>query len=113
MPQGYYLIEQWMRPTNDAPAVWVVVLHLPFGATLTAAEEALEKLGQPGFYRVVQMQRVIWAEKEKRGFKLRKSHASSPDSLKKMEEMFERCRGRYPHEEVREVRRLSKAKKSG
>jgi len=111
MPQGYYCIEQWARSTKDAPAAWIVVLLLPFGATLTAAEEALEKLGEPGFYRVVQMQRVIWAEREDGAFKLRKSHASSPDSLKKMQEMFERCGGRYPHEEVRAARRLSKAKR--
>lgn len=111
MPQGYYLVEQWARPAEDAPAAWVVVLQLPFGATLTAAEEALEKLGQPGFYRVVQMQRVVWAEKEKDGFKLRKSHALSPDGLRKLAEMFERCAGRYPHEEVREARRLSKIKR--
>jgi len=29
-----------------------------------AAEGALEKLGEPGCYRIVQMQRVIWAEQE-------------------------------------------------
>lgn len=100
------------RPAQDGPEAWIAVLQLPFGATLTAAEEALEKLGEPGFYRVVQMQRVIWAETEAGRLKLRKSHASSADSLKKMQEMFERCGGRYPHEEVRRARRLSKTKKA-
>jgi len=112
MPQGYYSIEQWARATEDAPAAWIVVLHLPFGATLTAAEEALEKLGKPGFYRIVQMQRVIWAEEEDGALKLRKSHASSPGGLEKMREMFERCGGPYPHEEVRAVRRLAKIKRA-
>ena len=111
MPQGYYVIEQWTHAAKDAPAAWIVVLQLPFGATLTAAEVALEKLGVPGFYRIVQMQRVIWAEEEDGAFKLRKSHASSAEGLKKMQEMFERCGGRYPHEEVRAARRLSKAKR--
>ena len=49
MPQGYYLIEQWTRSGKDAPAEWIPILHLPFGATLTAAENALEKLGEPQY----------------------------------------------------------------
>ena len=106
------MIEQLMPDANNGAAAWTVVLQLPFGATLTAAEEALKKLGKPGFYRVTQMQRVIWAEEEEGGLKLRKSHASSQASLKKMQDMFERCGGRYPHEEVREARRLSKAKRA-
>jgi hypothetical protein len=77
------LNKQWTRSGKDAPAAWIVVLQLPFGTTLTAAEEALEKLGEPGFYRVVQMQRVIWAQEEDGAFKLRKSHASSPDGLRR------------------------------
>jgi len=110
MPQGYYVVEQWKCSTRDAAAEWTAILVLPFGATLTAAEQALEKLGAPGFYRIVQIQRVIWADQEAGVFKLRKSHANSPDGLKKMQAMFERCGGRYPHEEVRAARRLSKSK---
>jgi hypothetical protein len=111
MPQGYYVVEQWMCSAKDSAREWMPVLVLPFGATLTAAEQALEKLREPGFYRIVQMQRVIWADQEAGVFKLRKSHANSPEGLKKMQEMFERCGGRYPHEEVRAARRLSKSKK--
>jgi hypothetical protein len=112
MPQGYYSIEEWTGRANDGSAAWTVVLQLPRGATLTSAEEALQKLGKPGFYRVVQMQRVVWSEKENGGVKLRKSHALSPEGLEKMREMFERCGGRYPHEEVKADRRLAKAKRS-
>ena len=111
MPQGYYWIEQCVRSANNVPQ-WNEVLHLPFGATLTDAEKALQGLGKAGFYRVVQMQRVIWAEEEDGGLKLRKSHALSPDGLEKMREMFERCSGRYPHEEVRAARRLAKSKRA-
>jgi hypothetical protein len=111
MPQGYYVVEQWTRSTKDAAAEWIPFLILPFGATLTAAEQALEKLGNPGFYRIVQMQRVIWADQDEGVFKLRKSHANSPHGLKKMQAMFERCGGRYPREEVRAARRLSKINK--
>ena len=105
MPQGYYTIEQWKPPTKDAQPEWVPIHHLPFGASLTAAENALEKLGTPGFYRLVQIQRVIWAEKEGSKLRLRKSHAGSPESLASIRKMFERSGGRYPVEEVREARR--------
>jgi len=112
MPQGYYTIEQWKPAKKSAAPAWVAVLHLPFGTSLTAAETAVEGLG-PGFYRVVQMQRVIWAEKEDGKLRLRKSHAGSPDSLESMARMFDRCGGVYPIEEVREARRQAKRKLAG
>ena len=105
MPQGYYTIERWTQPKKGAPAQWVAVLHLPFGESLTAAEARIEKLGKPGFYRVVLMQRVIWAEKQGKKLRLRKSHAGSPKSLDDIRKMFERCGGRYPVKEVRKARR--------
>jgi hypothetical protein len=105
MPQGYYTIEQWKRPN------WVVVEVLPFGLSLTEAEEALERLGKPGFYRLVHTQRVVWCERDGRGFRLRKSHASSSESLRRMQEMFDRCGGRYPVEEVKAARREVKRKR--
>jgi hypothetical protein len=115
MPQGYYTIEQWTP--DEAPASqWRSVMHLPFGASLTEAEEALQKHGNEGFYRIVQTQRVIWAEFQPDGLKLRKSHADSPKSLESMRAMFERSSGRFPIEEVRAARKRQKAaagKKAG
>ena len=108
MPQGYYTIEQWTQPSDDIEPKWIAILHLPFGESLTVAEIALEKLGKPGFYRVVQTQRVIWAENEGSKLRLRKSHARSPEDLKTIRQMFERCGGRYPVEEVRRARRQAK-----
>jgi hypothetical protein len=108
MPQGYYTIEQWRQPRNDAPPDWVGILSLPFGTTLTGAEQALAQLDQPGFYRVVQMQRVVWAERAGGKLHLRKSHADSPESLDRMRDMFERYGGCYPHEEVRAARRRAR-----
>ena len=102
MPQGYYTIEQWKRPD------WVVALVLPFGTSLTAAEQALERLGRPGFYRLVHTQRVIWCEREASRLRLRKAHASSPQSLKQMQQMFDRTGGQYPIEEVKAARRRAK-----
>jgi hypothetical protein len=108
MPQGFYTVERWKQPRKGAPPEWVGVLTLPFGATLTAAEQALEHLDEPGLYRVVQLQRVVWAERENGKLCLRKSHAGSPESLDGMRQMFERCGGHYPKEEVRAARRKAK-----
>jgi hypothetical protein len=108
MPQGYYTIEQWAPTKKGARPEWVAVLHLPFGESLTAAEKAIETLGKPGFYRIVQTQRVIWAELEVNGLRLRKSHAGSPESLDNMRQAFERTGGRYPIEEAREALRRAK-----
>ena len=102
MPQGYYTIERWSRPR------WVAVGVLPFGLSLTAAEQALERLGEPGFYRLVQTQRIIWCEHDGSAIRLRKSHASSPQNLERMQEMFDRTGGRYPAEEARAARRDAK-----
>jgi hypothetical protein len=113
MPQGYYTIEQWKQPRRGAPPEWVAILSLPFGETLSAAEQALSQLDKAGFYRVIQTQRVIWAEYELGSLRLRKSHAGSPESLDQMRLMFERCDGRYPVEEVREARRIAKRRKAG
>lgn len=63
MPQGYYTIEQCAHPKGDGPARWLAGAHLPFGRSLTAAEEVVKQLGELGFYRLVHAQRVIWAEK--------------------------------------------------
>ncbi len=115
MPQGYYTIEQWTA-ADGAPGRWTMVMQLPFGASLTAAESALEKLGNAGFFRIVQMQRVIWAEKQAGELKLRKSHAGSEAGLDRMRQMFERCGGIYPEAEVRAERQKIKqtaAKKEG
>jgi hypothetical protein len=106
MPQGYYTIEQWKR------SKWVAVAVLPFGLSLTAAEQALQRMGKPGFYRLVQTQRIIWCEADgSGGVRLRKSHASSLKSLRGMQEMFDRTGGRYPTNEVQAARRAAKRRR--
>jgi len=104
MPQGYYTIEQWTR------GKWSAVAVLPFGLSLTDAEDQLARRGKPGLYRLVQTQRIIWCEREqgKDGLRLRKSHASSPGNLKNIEQMFDRTGGRYPAEEARAARQKAK-----
>jgi hypothetical protein len=108
MPQGYYTIEQWKPPKQGSPCEWVEIMHLPFGKLQTDAEHALQSLGKPGLYRLVQMQRVIWAEQDGNDLKMRKSHASSPDNLDDIRQLFERTNGRYAVEEAKEARRQQK-----
>src|SRR5690348_15603628 len=108
MPQGYYTIEQWKAPKKGIPAEWTPVLNLPFGTSLTIAESALKDLGKTGLFRIVQMQRVVWAEHDGSNLRLRKSHAASPDGLDSIREMFERTHGKYPIEEVKQARREQK-----
>lgn len=110
MQQGYYTIEQWKRPK------WVAVAVLPFGMSLTAAEQALKRRRRAGLYRLIHTQRIVWCERDgsgdgSGGVRMRKSHASSPQSLAGMQAMFDRCRGRYPDEEVRAARRDVKQRK--
>src|ERR1700750_145144 len=108
MPQGYYTIEQWTPAKKRPQGRWIEILHLPFGRSLTEAETAVKNLGTPGLYRIVQMQRVGWAGQEGDQRRLRKSQAGSPENLDEVRQMFERSKGRYPVEEVREARRQQK-----
>jgi hypothetical protein len=71
----------------DAPSIKTPV-HNPvhnFDArtTLTKVMEWIEAEGKPGFYREIQMQRVIRAEKVGGKLRLRKWHAGSPESLER------------------------------
>jgi hypothetical protein len=109
MPHGFFTVEQW-DPTHRKPR-WIPIFHLDSYQSLTKAIRELEKRGQPGLYRVVQMQRAIWAEKEGGKLRLHGSHASSPESLARLVEIFEREGGRRPVEKARQER--IKAKRTG
>jgi hypothetical protein len=112
VPQGYYTIEQWNQDKEGTQREWLPILHLPFGALLSAAEHAIEKLGKPGLFRIVQTQRVVWAEEDGGELWLRKSHAGSPEELDVVRKTFERCGGRYPVEEVQAARREAKTNRA-
>jgi len=62
MPQGYYTVGQWVASSEPGRAGWVERMELPLGTSLTEAEAALEKLEQPGFFRISQVRRAIRAE---------------------------------------------------
>jgi hypothetical protein len=90
MAHGFFTIEEWRGKK------WVTVCHVAGGKSLTDAMRELEQRGRPGFFRVVQMQRMIWAEKIDGKLKLRKWHASNPEALSRTAEAFDRDGGKWP-----------------
>jgi hypothetical protein len=49
----------------------------------------------PEFYRVLQTQRVVWAEKQDGKLHLRKRHAGSIENMHRGAEAYEREAGRF------------------
>jgi hypothetical protein len=109
MPHGFFTVEQWTTPHDGASPQWIPILHLDSYQSLSKAVEALERRGEPGLFRVVQMQRCIWAEMEGKKLRLHGSHASSPESLAQIVEIYEREGGRRPMEKARQQRARVKA----
>jgi hypothetical protein len=56
----------------------------------------LERRGKPGYFRIVQTQRMIWAEKIGGKLKLRKWHAGNPEALSRGAAAFDRDGGKWP-----------------
>jgi hypothetical protein len=112
MPHGFFTVEQWKRPKDSTTPHWIPILHLDSNQSLMQAMAALEQRGEPGLFRVVQMQRCIWAEMEAGKLRLHGSHASSPEGLTQIVEIFEREGGRRPVEKARQERAAAKAKRA-
>jgi len=112
MPHGFFTVEQWKRPQDGGSADWIAILHLDSYQSLTKTMAALEKRGEPGLFRVVQMQRCVWAEMKGGKLRLHGSHASSPKDLAGIVEIFERAGGRRPIEKARQERAAAKAKRT-
>jgi hypothetical protein len=112
MPHGFFTVEQWQRPQNGAKPRWIPVLHLDSNQSLTRALRTLEKHGKPGLYQVTQTQRCIWAEMEKGKLRLHGSHVSSPGSLARLTEIYEREDGHRPVEKARQERVKAKASRA-
>jgi hypothetical protein len=90
MANGFFTIEQWRNQK------WVTVSHVSGHQSLTDAIQELERRGKAGFFRVIQMQRMIWAEKIDGKLRLRKWHAHSPETLSRSAKAFDRDGGRWP-----------------
>jgi hypothetical protein len=96
MAYGFFTVEQWKLPKRGAQPAWVPILHLDAGHSLSDALRAIEERGKAGFYRVIQTQRHVWAEKVDGRLHLRKRHAGSPQELARTAEAFDRDKGRWP-----------------
>jgi hypothetical protein len=107
MAHGFFTIEQWKR--DNGATQWIPILHLDSYQSLTKTMAALQRRGEPGLFRVVQMQRCIWAEMEGGKLRLHGSHASSPENLAQIVEIYEREGGRRPVEKARAERARAKA----
>ena len=105
MPQGFFTIEQWQGSGESDESRWMAVQHLVGRKTLSDALQALEDLDQPGFYRVVQTQRMVWVERVSGKLTLRKWHAATPDDLTRTAAAFEREAGVWPVAAARELAR--------
>ena len=90
MAQGFFTIEQWRNKR------WVAVCDLNGDQSVTTALRELERRGKPGLFRVVQTQRMVWAEKKDGELKLRKWHAGTPETLSRTAEAFDRDHGIWP-----------------
>jgi hypothetical protein len=112
MPHGYFTVEQWKCPQDGATTHWIPILHLDSYQSLTKAMAALEKRGEPGLFRVMQMQRCVWAKMEGGKLRLHLSHASSPENLAQVVEIFEREGGHRPVEKARAERAAANAKRA-
>jgi hypothetical protein len=110
MPHGFFTVEQWKTPRGGATSQWIPILHLDSYQSLTKVMVALEKRAKSGLYRIVQMQRCIWAEMEGGELRLHGSHSSSPENLARLVEIYEREGGRRPVKQARAQRARAKAK---
>jgi hypothetical protein len=112
MPHGYFTVEKWMPPAKGKGGQWIAVLHLDAYQSLTKAIAALQQRGQTGLYRITQMQRCIWAEMKNGQLRLHGSHASSPEGLARLVEIYEREGGRRRVEKARQDRAKAKSRRS-
>jgi hypothetical protein len=90
MAHGFFTIEEWRDKK------WVKVCDLNADESVTNALVELERRGKPGYFRIVQTQRMIWAEKINGKLKLRKWHAGSPETLSRGAAAFDRDGGKWP-----------------
>jgi hypothetical protein len=68
------------RVLRRGASEWAAEVHLNADRSLSDALREIERRDQAGFFRVVQAQRQVWAEKLNGKLRLRKWHAGSPRS---------------------------------
>ena len=96
MPHGFFTIEQWKPKKRGGASEWVAVVHLNADRSLSDAMKEIERRDEAGFFRIVQTQRQVWAEKVDGKLRIRKWHAGSPEALARTGDAFVRDKGRWP-----------------
>ena len=96
MPYGFFTLEQFKPARRGGKSQWVPVAHFNMGHNLTNAIEHIETIDKPGFYRVIQTQRMIHAEREDGKLHLHCLHAGSPETLHRSAKAFVRDKGKLP-----------------
>jgi hypothetical protein len=90
MSHGFFTIEQWRRKQ------WLTVCHVDGCHSVSDALRELERRNKAGFFRITQMQRMVWAEKIHGRLRLRKWHALNPNTLSRSAVAFDRDKGKWP-----------------
>jgi hypothetical protein len=111
MSKGFFTIERLSSVTPGATAQWITVCHLSGDKSVSDAMQQIETSGKPGFFRVIQTVRMVWAEVNNGKMKQRRWHASSPETLQRTAEAFERDGGIWPVERAKKELAASKHKK--
>jgi hypothetical protein len=88
MAHGFFTIEQWRGKK------WQTICHLDATQSLAAAVNELKRRDKTGFFRIVQTQRMIWAEKSNGRLHLHKWHAGNPETLSRSTKAFDRDGGK-------------------
>ena len=95
IPHGFFTIEQWETKKRGGAPEWVAVVHVNADRSLSDALHEIEQRDQAGFFRIVQTQRQVWAEKMNGKLRLRKWHAATPEALARTGDAFVRDNGRW------------------
>ena len=90
MPFGFFTVEKWMPKTPKRKGLWKAICHLEVGHNLTDAINEIDRRGKPGFFRVIQTQRMIRAEKENGKLHLKALHAGRPQTLARSAKAYEK-----------------------
>jgi hypothetical protein len=96
MPHGFFIVEQWKPANRGARPEWAPVRQFDARHTLTQVMDWIAAEGKPGFYRVLQMQRMIWAEAREGKLRPKKWHAGSAESLERTAAAYTRDGGKHP-----------------
>ena len=95
MPHGFFTIEQWKPKKRGGKPQWTAVAHIDACESLSSAIQIIQQRNRPGFFRIIQTQRQVWAEVIDGKLKLRKWHAGSPKSLARTAKAFVNDKGRW------------------